>query len=115
MNNPLSPSAPENLVSQDRFGRHCSFSTLRLNLALTPEILPAFHDGVHIYHQPPSGQSRVNRVTQLCTDGAHCRESNGTGPVVLKVVSVTGGVFSGFAVDHFFMRLYFLIPTIGMM
>ena len=34
----------------------------------------------------PSGQSRVYRVTQLRTDGVHCRESAGTGPVNLKVV-----------------------------
>ena len=34
----------------------------------------------------PSGQSRVNRVTQLRIDGVHCRESAGTGPVNLKVV-----------------------------
>ena len=38
----------------------------------------------------PSGQSRVNRVTQLCTDDAHCRESASTESVVLKVVPVTG-------------------------
>ena len=31
----------------------------------------------------------VNWVTQLRTDGVHCRESAGTGPVVLKVVPVT--------------------------
>ena len=35
----------------------------------------------------PSGQSRVYRVTQLRTDGVHCRESAGTGPVNLKVDS----------------------------
>ena len=34
----------------------------------------------------PSGHSRVYRVTQLRTDGVHCRESAGTGPVNLKVV-----------------------------
>ena len=34
----------------------------------------------------PSGQSRIYRVTQLRTDGVHCRESAGTGPVNLKVV-----------------------------
>ena len=37
----------------------------------------------------PSGQSRVYRVTQLRTDGLHCRGSAGAGPVVLKVVPVT--------------------------
>ena len=36
----------------------------------------------------PSGQSRVYRVTQLRTDGVHCRVSAGTGPVTLKVIPV---------------------------
>ena len=43
----------------------------------------------------PSGRSRVYRVTQLRTDGIHCRESAGTGLVVLKVVPVTGVAFVG--------------------
>ncbi|CAN0259758.1 unnamed protein product, partial [Ascophyllum nodosum] len=34
------------------------------------------------------------RVTQLRTDGVHCRESVGTGPVVLKVVRVTGAALA---------------------
>ena len=37
-------------------------------------------------HHTPSGQSRVHGVTQLRTDGVHCREFAGTGPVNLKVV-----------------------------
>ena len=41
-------------------------------------------------HTPLLGQSRVYRVTQLHTDGVYCRESAATGPVVLKVVPVTG-------------------------
>ena len=63
---------------------------LRLNLVLTYGIPPEFRGGVHlsIYNRhPPSGQSLVYRVTQLRTDGVHCREeSAGTGPVNLKVV-----------------------------
>ena len=47
------------------------------------------------YCQPPSGQSRVYRVAQLRTDDVHSRESAGTGPVVLKVVPVTGAAYSG--------------------
>ena len=36
----------------------------------------------------PLTQSRIYRVTQLLrTDGVHCQESAGTGPVGLKVVS----------------------------
>ena len=50
---------------------------------------PEFRGGVHIFilnRHTPSGQSRVYRVMQLRTDGVHCRESAGTGPVNLKVV-----------------------------
>ena len=46
--------------------------------------------GIHLFiynnRHTPSGQSRVYQVTQLRTDGVHCRESAGTGPVNLKVV-----------------------------
>ena len=45
-------------------------------------------------HYTPSGQSRVYRVTQLRTDGVHCRESVGPGPVVLKIVRVAGAAFA---------------------
>ena len=38
----------------------------------------------------PSGQSPVYRVTQLRTDGVHRRESADIGPVIFKVVPVTG-------------------------
>ena len=50
------------------------FSTVRLNLVLTQGVPPDFCNGFHthtyiyiyiyIYRQPPSGQSRVNWVTQ---------------------------------------------------
>ena len=56
---------------------------------LTYGIPPEFRGGVHLFiynRHTPSGQSRVYRVTQLRTDGVHCRESAGTGPVNLKVV-----------------------------
>ena len=49
---------------------------------------------MYLYRHTPSGQSRVYRVTQLRADGVHCRESAGTGPVVLKVVAVTGAAFA---------------------
>ena len=55
---------------------------------------------VYLYRQPPSGQSRVYRVTQLHTDGVDYQESAGTGPVVLKVVPVTGATFSGVTTDQ---------------
>ena len=37
-----------------------------------------------------SGESRIYRVTQLRTNGVHCLEPAGTGPVVFKIVPVTG-------------------------
>ena len=84
-----------------------------------PPLSPAFCDidyddkGVHIYRQPPMGQFRVYQVTQLITDGVyHRRESAGTGPVVLKVVRVTGAAFSGITVDQFSCPCIFP-PTIG--
>ena len=64
-------------------------SVLGLNLALTYEISPGFHGGVHLFilnRHTPSGQSRLYWVTQMRTDGVHCRESAGTGPVNLKAV-----------------------------
>ena len=64
-------------------------SILRLNLVLPYGIPPEFRGGVHLFISniyAPSGQSRVCRVKQWRTDGVHCRESAGTGPVNLKVV-----------------------------
>ena len=64
-------------------------SILGLNLVLTYGVPPEFRGGVHIFilnRHTPSGQSQVYRVTQLRTDGVHCRESAGTGPVNHKVV-----------------------------
>ena len=112
---PVSPFAPENLVSRDGFGRVPSrvsllISILRLNLVLTCGILPAPASIRRYRHPPPSSQSRVHRVTtQLRTDGVDCRESAGTGPVVLKVVpGKTGAAYSGILMDHF---LYLSFPA----
>ena len=61
---------------------------LRLNLLLTYGIPPEFRGGVHLFilnRHTLSGQFRVYRVTQLRTDGVHCRASAGTGSVNLKV------------------------------
>ena len=64
---------------------------LRLNLVFIYGIPPEFRGGVHVFiynRHMPLGQSRwrVYRVMQLRTDGVHCRESAGTGPVNRKVV-----------------------------
>ena len=54
----------------------------------------------------PSGQSRVYRVTQLRADCVHCRESVGTGPVVLKVVRVTGAAFASIRTKYYCAPLF---------
>ena len=50
---------------------------------------------IYLNRHTPSGQPRVYRVTHFRTDGVHCREAAGTGPVNLKVVSVTGAALAG--------------------
>ena len=91
---PLSPFAPENLVSRDGFGSSVPRQPAHLhtqaesgahlrNSSRVPRRRP------FIYVKLPydkSDQSRVYRATQLRTDCVHCRESAGTGPVNLKVV-----------------------------
>ena len=94
--NPARGQLNKNLVSRDGFGSVPSrvnllISILRLNLVLTYYgIPPEFGGSVHLFikiRHTPSGQSRVYQVTPMrITDGVHCRESAGTGPVNLKVV-----------------------------
>ena len=60
----------------------------RLNLVPTYGIPPEFRGGGHLFilnRHTPSGQPGVNRVTQLRTDGVHCREYAGTGPVNIRL------------------------------
>ena len=89
----LPPFAPENLVS-----RHgCGSPVLRHPAHLHTQAesrayfrdssrVPRRHPFIYLNRHTPSGQSRVFRVTQLRTDGVHCRESAGIGSVNLKVV-----------------------------
>ena len=56
------------------------------------------------------GQSRIYRVTQLRTDGVHCRESAGIGPVILKVVPVTGAAILQVTMDQLMCASLFLHP-----
>ena len=90
----LSPFAPENLVSRDGFGSLVLRQPAHLHTQAEsgaylrdssqfPRRRPLIH--LNRYYTP-SGQSRVYRVTQSRTDGVHCRESAGTGPLNLKVV-----------------------------
>ena len=93
----LPPFAPENMASRDEFGSPVPRQPAHLHTraesgayvrgsSRVPRRRPFIYSNRHTL----SGQSRVHRVTQLRTDGAdgvHFRESAGTGPVNLKVVS----------------------------
>ena len=82
--------------------------------AYSREFLPiSAAASIYLYRHTPSGQSLVFRITQLRTDGAHCRESASTGPVVLNAVPVTGAAFASHH-GPINVRLYFPTPTIGM-
>ena len=112
----LSPFAPENLVSRNGFGRPSPCQPAHYHsphsgsiLCLPTRTLPlSTTASIYLYRQPPSRQSRVYRVAQLCTDGVHCREPTSTGSVVvLKVVRLTGAAFfSGFTMDQLTKLLF---------
>ena len=92
----LSPFAPENLVSRDGFGRPVprqpahSPHSICIWCLLTGFLPISAAASINLYHHTPSGQSRVYWVTQLRSDGVYYRESAGSGPVVFKIVPVTG-------------------------
>ena len=97
----VSPFAPENLVSRNRFGRPVPRQSLHLHTQAEPGAcsrdfsrFPRRRHSPFIYlnHHTPSGQFRVDRATLLHTNDVHCRESAATGSVVLKVVPVTGAL-----------------------
>ena len=128
----MSPFAPENLVSRDKLGRPVPHESVHsphsgwtrcllpgfLPLSATTSIClyrqPPFSAtaSIYLYRQPPSGQSRIHQVVQLRTDGVHGRESAGIGPIVLKVVRVSGDTFSDITIDRF-LCLSFPTPTVG--
>ena len=95
MNIFLSPFAPENLVSRDGFGSPVPPQPAHLHTQAESGAYLRDSSRVprrrpFIYVKPPyvigSVPSLFYRATQLRTDGVHCRESAGTGPVNLKVV-----------------------------
>ena len=94
----LSAFAPENLVSRDGFGSSVPRQPAHLHTqaesgaySRDSSRVPARRPFFYSNHRTPSGQSRVYRVTQLLrTDGVHCRESAGTGPVVFNGSSSNG-------------------------
>ena len=85
---PIGQNIPVIYLHLSTFGRCILTSILRLNLVLTYGIPLDFRSGVHLCIPPYAiGPVRVYRDTQLRTDDVYCRESAGTGPVNLKVVS----------------------------
>ena len=82
-----------NLVSRDGLGgpvsrqpAHLHTQTESAGVYLRDSSrVPRRRPFIYLNRHMPSGQSRVYRVAQLRTDGVHCRESSGTGPVNLKV------------------------------
>ena len=87
------PYVPENLVSRDGFSRPVPRQPAHLHTQAESGAylrdfsrVPRQRPFIYLNRHTPSGQSRVYRVTQLRTDGVHCRESAGTGPLNLKVV-----------------------------
>ena len=116
MNIALSPYVPEDLVSRDGFSRPVPRQTAhfhtQVNLVLTHGIPPDFRGGPFIYlnRHTPTGQSRVHRVSQVHTEGVHCRESAGTRPVFLKVVPVTGATILQVAMDQLVCAALFPHP-----
>ena len=115
----LSPFAPENLVSRDEFGSPVPRQSDHLHTkAKSGAYLRDSSRGprrppfIHSNCRTPLGQSRVYRVTQLRTDGVHCRQFAGTGLVNLKVVP------NGWSLDRSPWTNYyaplFPRPTIGM-
>ena len=104
------------------FGPFSSKFFVPIRVALLTGFLPLPAEAsICLYCQPASGQSRVYRVMQLSTDGVHCRDSTGTGPVVLKVIPATGTAFAspwdqimcGSLFPHSLMVSYLWIGTPG--
>ena len=99
---------PKNLVSQDRFDRPvprppahspkysgCIWCLLTGFLPISASSrFPPPRPFIYSNHHTPPGQTRVYPVKQLRTYGVHCQAFAGTGPVVLKVVPLTGAPFA---------------------
>ena len=105
---PVPVRTPENLVSRDRFGSPVPRQPAHLHTQAESGAylrdssrVPRRRPFIDLNRHTPWGQFRVYRViTQLRTDGVHCRESACTGPAVLKVVPVTGAAFYGFTMNR---------------
>ena len=89
----LSPFAPENFVSRGGFGSPVPRQPAHLHTQAESGAylrdssrVPRQRPFIYLNRHTSSSQSRVYRVTHLRTDGVHCRESAGSGPVSLRVV-----------------------------
>ena len=103
----LSPYAPENLVSRDGFSNpvprqpaHPHTQAESGAYSRDSSRFPLRRPFIYLNRHTPSSQSRAYRVKQLRIDGIRCRESAGTGPVVLKVVPVKGAAILQVTMDH---------------
>ena len=107
-----------NLVSRDGFGSSVPRQPAYLHTQAEsgaylrdPSRFPRRRPFIYLNRHTPSGQSRVYRVPRLRTDGVHYRESAGAGPVVLKVVAITGVAWSGFTMDQLMCASLFQHPS----
>ena len=105
---PLSATASSHhyTVNRNRVSPASSIRSRKcVPMAFTAESLPAFRHGVlsSLHRQPQSSQSReFYQVAQMRTDGVHCGESAGTGPVVLKIdPKTTAAAFAGITTNQF--------------
>ena len=116
---PLSPYVPESLVSRDWFSRPVPRQPAHLHTqaesgaySRDSSRFPRRRPFIYLNRHTPSGQSRVYRVTQMRTDGVHCRESAGTEPVVLKVVPVTSVAILQVTMDQLMCASLFPHPLL---
>ena len=89
---PLSPCVPENLVSRDGFSRPVPRRPVHLHTQAESGAYLRDSSRVprrHPFMKPPHAIGSVPSLSghAIATDGFHCRESAGTGPANLKVVS----------------------------
>ena len=95
MNTFLSPFAPENLISRDRFGRPSRVILLRLNLVLTNEMTPAFRGGVRSFLPPNRHRVSLEFIgSRNCVPMAFTAESPPAQWQYLKAVPVTGAALA---------------------
>ena len=106
----LSPFAPENLVSRDGFGRPVPRQPEPGAYSRDSSRFSRQRPLIYLNRKPQLGQAQVYRVTQLRTNGVECRESAGTGPVVLKIVPVTGAAFLQVIMDQLTCACFYPHP-----